>query len=231
MKNITTIFFDIDGTLIDHKGAQNKAVERIRKKYFFDIFSKKFQENWSKFTKKNWLLFEKGEINFFDQKIARIKDTWKSFSKDINDKSAEKIINEYASDYELNLNSFPHVLPTLRYLFKKKYRLGIISNGSNSQQIKKLKKINAYDLFEKNLIVISENIGYAKPDVRIFSHAQTASRTNPAQIAFFGDDIDTDILPTKNLLWQVILVDYANVLSHLNFPRILSFKEIKKILP
>lgn len=230
MKNITTIFFDIDGTLINHKGAQNKAVEQIRKKYLFHISSKKFHENWSKFTKKNWLLFEKGKINFFDQKIARVKDTWKSFSKDINDKYAEKVINEYVLDYESNINSFPHVLPTLQYLYKKKYRLGIISNGSISQQIKKLKKINAYDLFEKKLIIISEKIGYAKPDVRIFSHAQKASRTNPTQIAFFGNDINSDLLPAKNLHWQVILVDYANVLSHLNFPRILSFKEIKNIL-
>ncbi|PIU36770.1 hypothetical protein COS77_04385 [Candidatus Roizmanbacteria bacterium CG06_land_8_20_14_3_00_34_14] len=227
MKNITTIFFDIDGTLIDHKGAQNKAIEQIRKKYLPNFSNEKFQKNWLQFTKKNWLLFEQGKINFLEQKIARVKDTWKSFDRRINNKYAEKIINEYVLNYELNLNSFPYVLSTLRYLYKKKYRLGIISNGNNSQQIKKLKKINAYNLLEKKLIIISEKIGYAKPDVRIFSHAQKISGTNPTQIAFFGDDINNDILPAKNLHWQTILIDYGNVLSHLNFPRIVSFKEIR----
>jgi len=44
MKNITTIFFDIDGTLIDHKGAQNKAIEQIRKKYLPNFSNEKFQK-------------------------------------------------------------------------------------------------------------------------------------------------------------------------------------------
>ncbi len=227
MKNITTIFFDIDGTLVDHKGAQNKAIEQIGKKYLSNISNEKFRKNWLEFTKKNWLLFEQGKINFLDQKIARVKDTWRSFDRDINNKYAEKIINEYVFDYESNLTSFPYVFSTLQYLYKKKYRLGIISNGNNFQQIKKLKKIKAYDLLEKKLIIISEKIGYAKPDTRIFSHAQKISMTNPAQIIFFGDDINNDILPAKNLHWQTILIDYGNLLSHLNFPRILSFKEIK----
>ena len=84
MKNITTIFFDIDGTLIDHKGAQNKAIEQIRKKYLPNFSNEKFQKNWLQFTKKNWLLFEQGKINFLEQKIARVKDTWKSFDRRIN---------------------------------------------------------------------------------------------------------------------------------------------------
>lgn len=229
MKNITTIFFDIDGTLIDHKGAQNKAIEQIRKKYLPNFSNEKFRKNWLEFTKKNWLLFEQGKLNFNNQKIARVQDTWKSFSKIINKKDSKKIINKYVSNYELNLTSFPHVLSTLQYLYKKKYRLGIISNGSNSQQIKKLKKIKAYDLLEKKLIVISEKVGYAKPDVKIFSHAQKISGTNPTQIAFFGDDVNNDILPAKNLHWRTILIDYRNTLSHLNFLRILSFKEIRNI--
>lgn len=229
MKNIKTIFFDIDGTLIDHKGAQNNAIKEIGKKYLSNISSIQFQKNWLKFTKKNWLLFEQGKLNFNSQKIARVQDTWKSFSKSIDKKDAEKIINEYVLNYELNLTSFPYVFSTLQYLYKKKYRLGIISNGSNSQQIKKLKKIKAYDLLEKKLIIISEKIGYAKPDVRIFAHAQKISGTNPTQIAFFGDDINHDILPAKNLHWEVLLLDYANELSHLKFSRILSFKDIKNI--
>lgn len=225
----TTIFFDIDGTLVDHRGAQNKAIEQIGKKYLSNIYNEKFQKNWLKFTKKNWLLFEQGKLSFNNQKIARVQDTWRSFSKSIDKKSAKKIINEYVSNYELNLTSFPYVLSTLQYLYKKKYRLGIISNGSNSQQIKKLKKIKVYDLLEKKLIIISEKIGYAKPDVKIFSHAQKASGTNSTQIAFFGDDIKNDILPAKNLQWQTILIDYKNLLSHLNFPRILFFKDIKNL--
>lgn len=230
MKNISTIFFDIDGTLVDHKSAQNKAIEQIGKKYLSNISNEKFRKNWLEFTKKNWLLFEQGKINFLDQKIARVKDTWKFFGRSINKKDSKKIVNEYVSNYELYLTSFPHVLSIFRYLNKKKYRLGIISNGSNSQQIKKLKKIKVYDLLEKKLIIISEKIGYAKPDVRIFYQAQKISETNPIQIAFFGDDVNNDILSTKNLHWQTILLDYENVFSHLNFPRILTFKAIMEIL-
>lgn len=229
MKNVTTIYFDIDGTLTNHKVAQNIAVELIRKKYFPHISSERFLKNWIKFTNIFWLLYVKGKIDFNDQRIERVRAIWELFDRNINKKGLKIIVNEYVFNYELNLTSFPHVLPTLRYLSKKRYRLGIISNGGNYQQIKKLKKINAYDLFEEKLIFISEKIGYAKPDVRIFHHAQKISGTNPTQIAFFGDDISNDILPAKNLHWEVVLMDYENKLSHLNFPRILSFKDIKNI--
>ena len=229
MKKTITIFFDIDGTLVDHKGAQNKAVEQIRKKYFPHISNEQFLKNWIKFTKFFWLLYVKGKINFNDQRIDRVQAIWELFGKSINQKDSKKIVNEYVFDYELNLTSFPYVLSTLEYLCKKKYRLGIISNGSNSQQIKKLKTINAYDLFEKKLIFISEKIRSAKPDIRIFSHAQKISGTDPTQIIFFGDDINNDIIPAKNLHWQVILMDYTNELSHFNCPRIISFNEIKNM--
>ena len=226
IKKVTTIFFDIDGTLTNHKGAQNIAVECIRKKYFPHISSERFLNNWIKFTNIFWLLYVKGKINFNDQRVNRVKAIWKLFGKSINKKDSEMIVNEYVLDYESNIDSFPYVISTLEYLYNKNYRLGIISNGSNSQQIKKLKKINVYGSFEEKLIFISEKIGYAKPDARIFHHAQKISGTNSNQIAFFGDDIKNDILPANNLHWQAMLIDYTNALSHYNLPRIISFKEI-----
>lgn len=226
-----TIFFDIDETLVNYEQAQVNALKNIKKKYFPKTHSfPLFFTQWNEYTQKNWQRFEKGELTFEEQRLKRVKDTWEFFDKKIKDPKANNVIKEYVSTYESLIKSYPYVFETLRALSKQKYSLGVISNGGYRQQLRKLKKIGVYPLFKKDLIIISEKVGFAKPDLKIFVYAQKQANTLGSSILYFGNDIEKDIIPAEKLGWKTVLVDHKRKYASLPYLRITSFKQVEKLL-
>ena len=78
---------------------------------------------------------------------------------------------------------------------RSKYRLGIISNGmTNSAQLV-LDKEGLLPLFEE--IVVSKDVGYRKPDPRIFRYSLTKLCAKAEQTVFVGDSYAQDVLGAK----------------------------------
>ncbi len=70
-------------------------------------------------------------------------------------------------------------------------RLGIVTNGASDSQRSKLDVLQFDKLFSS--IVVSGEIGFAKPDVAIFLHAVTQLGCEPPQVWLVGDDLESDI--------------------------------------
>lgn len=208
MKKRTTIFFDIDNTLLDHSGAEKKGVQKIRNIHFTTTDSALFEQKWKEKAKTNWKLFEEGKVSFEEQRSKRIKDVWEAFGKKISSQSAQKYFNEYLAFYEDSWKIFPHVIETFAELKRNKHPLGIITNGGVEQQIKKLKQIGVFPFLDKNLIVISEQIGISKPHVEIFAHALKISKKDSSEVFCVGDSMTQDILPAKISNWKTIYIDH-----------------------
>src|SRR3990172_10767178 len=187
--NITTIFFDVDNTLVDHSLAEELAINKLREVYFPKQTREEFKDIWTINTRKNWLLFEAGLLTFEQQRIQRIISVWQAFGVDLAQSKAKVVSNQYLALYEHSWKLFPSVSATLRTLVKMKLPIGIITNGSKSQQVAKLIKMGIYPLFRKDLIVFSNAVGYTKPQIEIFLHAQHCAKTNPENILFVGDNI------------------------------------------
>ncbi|GGI86429.1 dUMP phosphatase [Shewanella hanedai] len=78
-----------------------------------------------------------------------------------------------------------------------KVKLGIITNGFTALQTVRLEKTGLLDAFEQ--VVISEEVGIAKPDVGIFEHA-LMRMNNPerSKVLMVGDNPHSDILGGLN---------------------------------
>ena len=85
---------------------------------------------------------------------------------------------------------------TLAALRAKGYKLGIIAN-QNLGTSERLKAWNLYHFFD--LIVASEEIGFAKPDKRIFEVAFDLANCHPSECVMVGDRLDNDMMPAKDL--------------------------------
>ena len=74
-----------------------------------------------------------------------------------------------------------------------KAKLGIITNGFTELQAIRLERTGMTDYFEH--VIISEEVGIAKPDVGIFSHA-LEKMGNPckSKVLMVGDNPHSDIL-------------------------------------
>lgn len=47
-------------------------------------------------------------------------------------------------------------------------------------------------------MLTSENVGFQKPDVRVFEHALQVARCKPSQVLMVGDDFGVDIVGARN---------------------------------
>ncbi|ARD40602.1 dUMP phosphatase [Edwardsiella ictaluri] len=87
-------------------------------------------------------------------------------------------------------------LPGARELvlsLRGRVRMGIITNGFTAMQNERLQRTGLSDAFAA--LVVSEEVGVAKPDVAIFEHAFTLMDNPPReQILMVGDNPHSDIL-------------------------------------
>jgi putative hydrolase of the HAD superfamily len=201
------VFFDIDDTLIDHTGASRKSLLATHKLLLPSAPQKEFETVWKEQTNKFWKLFTDKKLNFDEQRVKRMQAIWEHFGIKINKKEADKLFSTYLNLYESSWRLFPGVKKSLKILKNKGIKLGIISNGNRSQQDKKLTQTGVSELFETELIIVSEEAGFSKPDPKIFKYAQKKSGVKIEELIFFGNDIVQDIEPSQKLGWKNILVD------------------------
>jgi putative hydrolase of the HAD superfamily len=70
-------------------------------------------------------------------------------------------------------------------------RLGLVTNGPSSVQRAKLDRVGLTDAFDA--LLISAEVGAAKPDPRIFEAALEALDAEPGQVWHVGDSLEYDV--------------------------------------
>ena len=78
----------------------------------------------------------------------------------------------------------------LRCLHARRHPMAVVTNGSASQRLK-LEAIGASRFF--NAVLISEEVGIAKPDPRIFQLALSRLNARPGRSVFVGDSLEHDM--------------------------------------
>jgi HAD superfamily hydrolase (TIGR01549 family) len=100
-----------------------------------------------------------------------------------------------------------HPLPGIARIIKGlqgSYRLGIIANQPGLA-LDEMEKHDLRHLFDR--IIISDLVGYHKPDVRIFEEALRQTGADPKSSIMVGDRIDNDIRPAKSLGMKTVWLD------------------------
>ena len=83
---------------------------------------------------------------------------------------------------------------TLALLSQRGYKLGIIAN----QKLGTAQRLESWGLRQYfDLIVASAEIGYAKPDLRIFQKALALAGCTAQECVMVGDRLDNDMRPAK----------------------------------
>jgi putative hydrolase of the HAD superfamily len=87
----------------------------------------------------------------------------------------------------------PDVVPALERL-ERRYRLGVIAN-----QPTVVRRAMARDGLDRffDVWAVSADVGFDKPDPRLFAHAIDAAAVEPARAAMVGDRLDYDVRPAR----------------------------------
>ena len=194
--SIRAVIFDLDDTLIDHTTAIRAAVRELyanhpelTPKYVSEV---EFQRAWIDVQEKHYPFYLKGKISHAEQKIRRIREHWDQLAIFTIDQCFQ-IYDEFQAYYAKHWKIFPDVFPCLEAI--RPAKIGLITNGWGKQQRAKLDLENLKDKF--GIIVISSEVGMAKPDPRIFRMACAALQVQPQEAMYVGDLYDLDVKGPK----------------------------------
>jgi putative hydrolase of the HAD superfamily len=186
------IFFDVDNTLLDYTTTGNAAALRFLDhfKHILSYSPDDFLPIWHQLTEKYYEEYVKGQISFIEQRRCRVRSVFAGAGIELEDDEADRTMSVYLDAFEANTTLFSDVLPVLDAL--KNERLGIISNGEPTHQHHKIEHLGIRDRFD--VIVISDEVGVAKPDPAIFIWAAQQAGENPSDCIHTGDLLETDAM-------------------------------------
>ncbi len=211
------VLFDIYGTLFisgsgDINIAEKNSGNTHRLNPLFQKFSiKEPAENilktfFSKMEKAHETLRSKG-VDFPE---IRIEEIWKTVLEQNN----METILDFSIEYEMFVNPvspMPNALKTLDSCRNRNIRMGIISNA----QFYTPRLFNIFfnaDLdslgFDRDLIFLSYQFGYAKPSSYLFQQAVlrlAQYKISPESVIYVGNDMLNDIFPAQKAGFQTAL--------------------------
>ncbi|MEX0686570.1 MAG: HAD family hydrolase [Balneolales bacterium] len=199
MKNIKFIYFDIDDTLLDHKYAQKLALEELRVDSLIlqDVSSQLLLETYARINSKLWVDYGKSIIDRHQLQRLRFELTLEEL--ELETSLYGELGTSYSKAYEQHWNWITGAENCFNEI-SASYDVGLLTNGFSDTQQKKVKRFNLNK--SSKHIVISEDVGFLKPDSRIFAYATDLTDLDPDQILYVGDSYTSDIKGGSMFGWK-----------------------------
>lgn len=102
----------------------------------------------------------------------------------------------YRAATRFRLQLYPGVKDTIWHLHSK-YLLALVSDGQTAYALAELNAVGLSGFFDP--IIVSGDLGYRKPDKRIFTAALSAMKLTPAEVLFVGNDMYRDVYGAQAL--------------------------------
>ncbi len=227
----THLFLDADGTLFDFNTSEKKALEKAVRK-LCGTWNPALSDIYHQVTKKTWKELEKKLITLEELKTLRFK----RFKDQVDlDFDVSQMSKTYIGFLSQSHDLYPGTIDLLEDLYQK-YTLVLATNGITAVQRGRIAATGTEKYFRT--IVISEEVGAAKPDPEFFRIASEQSGKPPKEnILMIGDSLTSDIQGAVNFGISSCLI----VPPHKEIPQLTaedprpdfivhSFEKLKEIL-
>jgi putative hydrolase of the HAD superfamily len=186
---IEAVLFDLDDTLLDSDRAWQAGMRTLLHRSP-PVDRQAASEAWQRAFEEHWPRYLSGELTFEETRIARIRTWSERLSLFVQPGDELSWFDAYRAGYESGWAAFEDVTPALRELAG--LQLGVVTNGDGAQQRAKLGALGLGRAFE--VVICSGDVGFAKPDARIFEIAAAGLGLAPSQCLYVGDQCDSDTL-------------------------------------
>ena len=181
------LLFDADGTLLDYNAAERKALTATFAAAGYS-WTDDYANTYRLINGEVWAAFERGELSQPELNRLRFERTLKALDLDT-------AVDDFADSYLAHLSRTTdlvegalNVIPELA----KQHRLYLITNGIPRVQHGRFGLSPLRPYFEG--MVISGEVGHAKPDARIFDAAFEGMGRPPRRyVLIIGDSLSADI--------------------------------------
>jgi putative hydrolase of the HAD superfamily len=103
----------------------------------------------------------------------------------------------YSHRRDIGITLLPDALDTVRWLCDSGRRLALLTNGAAAAQRRKIARFELADLFD--VILVEGELGFGKPDERVYERALSALGVMPADAWMVGDNLEWDVAAPQKL--------------------------------
>lgn len=181
------ILFDVDDTLLDFDISEKKALHKTFTEFGYPAGLSDYRVSYKEISKILWSNLEQGSITLSELAIERFKRLFLRHELDIDADIFSRVYLEY-------LGRETHIVQGAVELCEnlEDYRLAIITNGFAAVQTARIENSPLRNTFEH--IIMSEEVGFHKPDKEIFDYAFSELQiTDKEKVLIVGDSLTSDI--------------------------------------
>ncbi|MCW4053548.1 MAG: HAD family hydrolase [Candidatus Bathyarchaeota archaeon] len=167
-----------------------------------------------------------------NRSLEEITQAWKEAEKGLNFRNLTKLLDEFwvqwnvriLSNLQVNIDTralaeyiathwwdysnvtlYPDAEEMLPLLKKRGLKIGLITNGLQSDVNEILPKVGLQNFFD--IVVVIDTLRKMKPDVEVFHYALQKLKTVPSEAIFIGDELEADYKGAQNSGLTAYLID------------------------
>jgi putative hydrolase of the HAD superfamily len=187
---LKAVLFDLDDTLYDHQHCARSGLAALQGRYA-SLQAATLDE----LIEQHAALMDvyhtrvlRGEITLDEARLGRFSDLLGRYGET----NARDVTRLYRETYLGAERATAGGLALLRRLRADGLKLGLVTNNTVVEQMGKLERLGLMGLFDA--LAISEAVGCAKPDTRIFEHVLAALGCAADEVVMVGDSWSADVV-------------------------------------
>ena len=186
---ITTVLWDVDGTLLDFNAAERAAIRALFAEFGLGECTEDMLSRYSGINTSYWKRLERNELTKREVLLGRFEQFFGEYSIDA------RIVPEFNGRYQLKLGDTivyrDDSLNVVRSL-KGRVKQYVVSNGTVAAQTKKLDRSKFGELMDG--VFLSEELGVEKPNAGFFEKAFSVIRpVRLSEVMIVGDSLTSDM--------------------------------------
>lgn len=177
------VCLDVDDTLVDYGTSMRAGLREL-------LGADDAWADWCALTERYYPRFISGEIDFDTMRRQRTKEFFATRGEVLDDGEVVAREERRMAAMQRAWQLFDDALPCLRALRAGGFRLAAVTNAAGEHQRGKLRTLGLDGAFD--VLMISDEVGVAKPDAGIFHAACAALDISAGQTVHVGDRLDLD---------------------------------------
>lgn len=196
------VLFDLYGTLVDIKTNEEDAA-------LWQRLADWLAANLSRYVSsdqlhRDYFQLVEHEARIHGEGFALSKALHKLLGKEVSEEQVRLFANEFRQLSTQSLKLREYTIPLLTRLRTEQFRLALVSNTEALFSNYDIDRVGLREFFDA--IVLSSEIGVAKPDPEILEEALRSISVTPREAVFVGDTVETDAVAARGLDMPCVLI-------------------------
>ncbi|EFM12470.1 HAD-superfamily hydrolase, subfamily IA, variant 1 [Paenibacillus curdlanolyticus YK9] len=204
MTEIKHYFFDMDDTIYDQLepfrlSLVNEGIWVDKDRADFEALYKRVRYH----SDELWDDYCAGKLTLEATRRLRLQLAFEELQTPIDDAYADVLQAAYERE-QRSIKPYSGILPLFQALREKGCDIGVITNGPVKHQTNKINALGIEPHVNDGWLFVSDAVGIAKPDPRIFHEVNRMTGTLPENCLYIGDNWRNDIVGASDAGWQCV---------------------------